>query len=72
VDAKDVSRCALISNVRGKSLLTGGTSTNAANALVDAKEQAAGLGANVIVIQNVDPGTAYTTALAAVKAYRCN
>ena len=47
-------------------------STSAANALIDAKEQAAGLGANVVVIQRVDGGSMYTPATATVKAYRCN
>ena len=71
-DAKQVTQCALISTIRGKSLLSGGVSTSAANALVDAKEQAAGLGANVIVIQRVDGGSTYAPASATVKAYRCN
>jgi hypothetical protein len=72
VDATQVAKCALISTIRGKSLLSGGVATSAANALVDAKEQAAGLGANVIVIQRVDAGSTYAPASATVKAYRCN
>jgi hypothetical protein len=72
VDASQVSKCALISNITGKSLLAGGVSTSAANALLDAKEQAAGLGANVVVIQGVDGGSMYAPATARVKAYRCN
>jgi hypothetical protein len=72
VDAKQVTQCALISTIRGKSLLNGGVSASAPNALIDAKEQAAGLGANVVVVQSVDGGTMYTPATATVKAYRCN
>ena len=72
VDASQVGKCALISNVTGKSLLAGGVATSAANAMTDAKEQAAGLGANVVVIQGVDGGSMYAPATARVKAYRCN
>jgi hypothetical protein len=71
-DAKQVTQCALISTIRGKSLLGGGVAASAANALIDAKEQAAGLGANVVVVQSVDGGSMYTPASATVKAYRCN
>ena len=46
VDGAQVGKCALISNVTGKSLLAGGVATSAANAMTDAKEQAAGLGAS--------------------------
>jgi hypothetical protein len=72
LDATMVTKCALISTIRGKSLLGGGVSTSATNALVDAKEQAAGLGANVVVVQSVDGGSMYAPASATVKAYRCN
>jgi hypothetical protein len=72
VDATQVGKCALISNITGKSLLAGGVATSASNAMTDAKEQAAGLGANVVVVQGVDGGSMYTPAIARVKAYRCN
>ena len=72
VDATQVGKCALISNITGKSLLAGGVATSASNAMTDAKEQAAGLGANVVVVQGVDGGSMYTPATAKVKAYRCN
>jgi hypothetical protein len=72
MDASQVGKCALISNIVGKSLLSGGVATSAANAMIDAKEQAAGLGANVIVLQGKDPGSAYAPAMVRVKAYRCN
>jgi hypothetical protein len=72
VDASQVGKCALISNITGKSLLAGGVATSASNAMTDAKEQAAGLGANVVVIQGVDGGSMYAPATARVKAYRCN
>ena len=72
VDGAQVGKCALISNITGKSLLAGGVATSAANAMIDAKEQAAGLGANVVVIQSVDGGSMYAPATARVKAYRCN
>ena len=71
-DASQVGKCALISNITGKSLLAGGVATSGANALIDAKEQAAGLGANVVVVQGVDGGSMYAPATARVKAYRCN
>jgi hypothetical protein len=72
VDATQVGKCALISNITGKSLLAGGVATSAVNAMTDAKEQAAGLGANVVVIQSLDGGSMYAPATAKVKAYRCN
>ena len=72
MDASQVGKCALISNITGKSLLAGGAATSPVNAMTDAKEQAAGLGANVVVVQSVDGGSMYTPATARVKAYRCN
>ena len=72
VDARAVANCALISTIHGKSLLAGSASTSAANAVVDMKEQAAGLGANVVVILRVDIGDMYTPASAIAKAYKCN
>jgi hypothetical protein len=72
VDARAVANCALISTIHGKSLLGGAASTSAANAVVDVKEQAAGLGANVVVMQRVDTGDMYTPASATAKAYKCN
>jgi len=72
MDARAVANCALISTIHGKSLLGGAASTSAANAVVDVKEQAAGLGANVIVMQRVDNGDMYTPASATAKAYKCN
>jgi transposase len=36
------------------------------------KEQAAGLGANTVVLQSVDPGGMYTPGVATGKAYKCN
>ena len=71
-DARQVSNCTLISSIAGKSLIGGVGETGATNAIVDAKEQAAGLGANVIVIQQVDPGSMYATGTATAKAYKCN
>jgi Domain of unknown function (DUF4156) len=72
VDAKQVANCALISTIVGKSLIGGVVSTGGTNAIVDAKEQAAGLGANTIVILTVDSGGMYSTGTATAKAYRCN
>jgi hypothetical protein len=72
MDARAVANCALISTIYGKSLLGGATSNSAANAVVDVKEQAAGLGANVVVMQRMDSGDMYTPASAIAKAYRCN
>ena len=72
VDARAVANCALISTIHGKSLLGGAASTSAANAVVDVKEQAAGLGANVVVMQRVDSGDMYSPASATAKAYKCN
>jgi hypothetical protein len=70
--ARDVTRCALISTIVGKSLMGGAVATSANNAIVDAKEQAAGLGANAVVLEKVDSGGAYAPATATLKAYRCN
>ena len=70
--ARDVARCALISTVVGKSLMGGAAATSANNAIVDAKEQAAGLGANTVVLEKMDGGDTYAPATATLKAYRCN
>ena len=70
--ARQVTDCALISSITGKSLLGGGTTAAATNALVDAKEQASGLGATHIVVQSVDGGSLSTPGTAKVKAYKCN
>jgi hypothetical protein len=72
MDTRAVANCALISTIHGKSLLGGAATNSATNALVDVKEQAAGLGANVVVMQNVDNGSMYVPATATGKAYRCN
>ena len=72
VAARQVTNCTLISTISGKSLIGGVSATSAANALVDAKEQASGLGATHIVVQGVDEGTMYTPGTARVKAYKCN
>jgi Domain of unknown function (DUF4156) len=72
MDARAVASCALISTIHGKSLLGGAASNSAVNAIVDVKEQAAGLGANVVVLQSVDSGNMYTPATATAKAYKCN
>jgi hypothetical protein len=72
VDAKQVERCTLLSTVPGKSLMAGVGSIGVTNAINDAKDTAAGLGANTIVVQSVDNGNAYTPASVTVKAYRCN
>jgi hypothetical protein len=71
-DARQVANCALISNIVGRSLVGGMGATGEANALVDAKEQASGLGATHIVVQGVDAGTAYKPATVSVRAYKCN
>ena len=71
VAARQVTNCTLISTITGKSLI-GGMTTGATNALVDAREQASGLGATHIVVQSVDEGSMYTPGIARVKAYKCN
>lgn len=72
VAARQVTNCTLISTITGKSLVGGVGATGAANALVDAREQAAGLGATHVVVQSVDEGSMYTPGIAKVKAYKCN
>jgi len=72
VDARQVANCTLISTVVGKCLIGGGSSIAAENAVVDAKEQASGLGATHVVIQSVDGGSMVAPATATAKAYRCN
>jgi hypothetical protein len=72
VTARDVTNCTLISTITGKSLIGGVSATSATNALIDAKEQASGLGATHIVVQSVDEGSMYTPGTARVKAYKCN
>jgi hypothetical protein len=72
LDTRQVANCTLISTIVGRSLFGGVGSAGAANAIVDAKEQASGLGANVIVVQQVDNGSVYATGSATAKAYRCN
>ena len=72
VDAKQVDGCALLSTVPGRSLMVGVGSVGVTNAINDARDNAAGLGANRIVVESVDSGNAYTPATATVKAYRCN
>ncbi len=71
VDARQVANCTLISTVTGRSLI-GGSSVAATNAIVDVKEQASGLGATHVVMQNVDEGSMYSPATATAKAYKCN
>jgi photosystem II stability/assembly factor-like uncharacterized protein len=72
VDASQVAKCTLISTIAGKSLVGGFGTVGATNAVVDAKEQAAGLGANTIVIMSVDGGSMRAPGTATAKAYRCN
>ena len=72
VAARQVTNCTLISTITGKSLIGGAGTMGATNALVDAKEQASGLGATHIVVQSVDDGSMSTPGTARVKAYRCN
>ncbi len=72
VAARQVTNCTLISTITGKSLIGGMGATGATNALVDAKEQASGLGATHIVVQNVEEGSMSTPGIARVKAYKCN
>ena len=71
-DARQVAKCTLISTIVGKSLIGGVGSTGATNAIVDAKEQASGLGATHVVILSVDSGSMYSTGTATAKAYKCN
>ena len=72
LDARQVANCTLLSTIVGRSLVGGVGSVGATNAIIDAKEQASGLGANVVVIQQVDNGSVYSTASATAKAYKCN
>ena len=72
VDAKEVQGCALLSKVLGRSLMVGVGSIGVTNAINDARDNAAGLGANRIVVDSVDAGNAYAPATVTVKAYRCN
>jgi phosphoheptose isomerase len=71
-DARQVTNCTLLSSITGRSLFGGVGTTGSANAIVDAKEQASGLGGNVIVLQGVDDGSMTVPATAAARAYRCN
>ena len=70
VDAKQVEGCALVSTVPGRSLMVGVGSIGVTNAINDARDNAAALGANRIVVESMDGGNAYTRATAT--AYRCN
>jgi hypothetical protein len=72
VTARQVMNCTLISTITGKSLMGGMGATGATNALVDAKEQASGLGATHVVVQSVEEGSMSTPGIARVKAYKCN
>ena len=72
VAARQVTNCTLISTITGKSVMGGMGATGATNALIDAKEQASGLGATHIVVQSVDEGSMSTPGIARVKAYKCN
>ena len=72
VAARQVTNCTLISTITGKSLIGGMGATGATNALVDAREQASGLGATHIVVQSVDEGSMSAPGIAKVKAYKCN
>ena len=72
VDAKQVQGCALLSTVLGRSLMVGVGSIGVTNAINDARDNAAGLGANRIVVESVDGGNSYTPATVTVKAYKCN
>jgi len=72
VDAKQVQGCALLSAVVGRSLMVGAGSIGVPNAINDARDNAAGLGANRIVIDKVDSGNVYTAATVTAKAYKCN
>jgi hypothetical protein len=72
VDAREVANCALLSTVLGRSLMVGVGSIGVTNAINDAKDNAAGLGANRIVVVSTDSGNAYTPGTATVKAYKCN
>ena len=72
VAARQVTNCTLISTITGRSLIGGMGATGATNALIDAREQASGLGATHIVVQSVDEGNMSTPGTARVKAYKCN
>lgn len=72
VDASQVEKCTLLSTVLGRSLMVGVGAIGVTNAINDAKDNAAGLGANRIVIVSTDSGNAYTPGTATVKAYKCN
>lgn len=72
VAARQVTNCTLISTITGKSLIGGVGSMGATNALVDAREQASGLGATHIVVQSVDDGSMSARGTARVRAYKCN
>jgi hypothetical protein len=62
----------LISTITGKSVMGSVGGTGGANALIDVKEQASGLGATHIVVQSVDEGSMSSPGIARAKAYKCN
>ena len=72
VDNREVANCALLSTVVGRSSMVSLGSIGATNAINDAKDNAAGLGANRIVVVSTYDGNAYTPGTATVKAYKCN
>jgi len=72
VTARQVMNCTLISTITGKSVMGSVGGTGGANALIDVKEQASGLGATHIVVQSVDEGSMSTPGIARAKAYKCN
>ena len=72
VAARQVTNCTLISTITGRSLIGGVGPAGATSALVDAKDQASGLGATHVVVQSMDEGSMSTPGTAKVKAYRCN
>ena len=71
-DPGTVSRCQLLGTVIGSSLIGGVVvKTGGTNAMVDAREQAADMGATHIVFMAVDSGNQYSTGKATARAYRC-
>jgi hypothetical protein len=71
-DQARVATCELLETVLGKSLIGGSVfTTGGTNAMVEARERAAAMGATHIVFGSVDSGSMYSTGSATARAYRC-
>lgn len=70
-DEQGVLGCKFLGSVQGSSVIGGVVTTGAHNASVDAREQAAEMGANRIVFLSVEKGGLMGTGSARARAYRC-